>query len=87
MAVRTVRMDEESEKLLAQVCKSTGWTASEALKRGLRALDRSLAAAPARTAWDIYAALDLGSGGYASGPSTESRAAARAAIQRRAARR
>ena len=73
MAIRTVRLDEEHEKLLAEVLKRTGGTASDALKRGLRLLDRELAQQPRRSAYEIYAELDIGPGGYAAGPAAKSR--------------
>ncbi|MFQ5563588.1 MAG: hypothetical protein ACE5FO_08465 [Parvularculaceae bacterium] len=86
MPGRTVRLTEEEDRLLSRIRKSTGWTASRALKEGLRALERDLSKSPARKAFDIYAALDLGPGGYASGPSTQSREVAAAAIKRRSVR-
>jgi hypothetical protein len=54
--------------------KRTGWSATEALKRGVALLDEQLDAdLPAQTAFDLYAALDLGPGGYAAGPASASR--------------
>jgi len=82
MAMRTVRLDDESERILDEIKRSTGLSASAALKRGLRALSEQLSQAAARP-YDIYERLDLGPGGYASAPSTETRRGAREAIRRR----
>lgn len=41
MGIRTVRLDDETEKALAQVTKKTGWSLSTALKRGVLALPRN----------------------------------------------
>jgi len=73
MTTRTVRMDDEHEKLLARVLRRTGGTASDALKQGLKLLDKELERAPGRSAWDIYAELDLGPGGSSAGPAAKSR--------------
>ena len=86
MSIKTVRMDDDDEKLLERVKRATGWSASEVIKRGLRSLDRQLREQPSKRAFDVYKALDLGPGGYASGPASDSRKVAREAIRRRAGR-
>ncbi|MDX2237295.1 MAG: hypothetical protein NW203_07005 [Hyphomonadaceae bacterium] len=73
MATRTVRMDEEQERLLARILRRTGGTASDALKRGLTLLEKELERTPQRSAWDVYSELDLGPGGSAAGPAAKSR--------------
>ena len=82
MTTRTVRLDDESERILDEIQRGTGLSASAALKRGLRALRDQLGEAAARP-FDIYDSLDLGPGGYASAPSTETRRGARDAIRRK----
>jgi hypothetical protein len=75
VATRTVRLDEEAEKVLDEVRAATGLPISEAFKAGLRSLQNQLKnGEPARSSYDIYRELDLGPGGYAIGPSTGSRA-------------
>lgn len=86
MAVKTVRMDKDEEKLLERVKRLSGLTASEAIKRGLEVLEAQLRASPSSRAYDIYKGLDLGPGGYASGPARKSRKVAETAIKRRAGR-
>ena len=83
MATRTVRLDAEAEKALREVQTTTGLPISEALKRGLRALQAQVRREAARTPYDVYRELDLGGGGYAIAPSTESRRAVRAAIKKK----
>lgn len=86
MAIKSVRMDDEEEQLLARVRRLTGLSASEAIKRGLRALEIQLQQQPARTAFELYSEMDLGPGGYASGPARRSRQLARDAIKKRNSR-
>jgi hypothetical protein len=76
-------MEPEDEKRLERVRRRTGWTASDVLKRGVKLLDETLTQAPTNSAFGIYADLDLGPGGYASGPAAQSRETARRAIVRK----
>lgn len=68
---RSVRLDSEAERALAEIRRRTGDTISEAFKRGLQAAERELRAAPEVRPYAIYEKLDLGPGGYARGPSTK----------------
>ena len=86
MGVRTVRLDEEAEQALAYIVHTTGLSVSGALQQGLLALREQLAQPAHRTPYDIYAALDLGPGGYAIAPSTETRRGVREAIKRKLGR-
>jgi hypothetical protein len=73
MSTRTVRLDEESERLLAKLCRAKDLSVSAALKQGLQALSDALdAEGPTPTPYAVYEQLDLGPGGY-------SRAGARSA--------
>jgi len=83
MGMKTVRMEPEDERLLERLRRRTGWTSSDILKHGMRLLDQSLSREPAKSPYEVYAGLDLGPGGYASGPASQSREAARAAIMRK----
>lgn len=83
MSTRTVRMDAEDEKRLERIRRRTGWSASDALKEGVRLLEESLTKAPTSAAYDIYAELELGEGGYAQGPASSSRETARQVIARK----
>jgi hypothetical protein len=81
MATRTVRLDDEAETALAEVRKATGLPISEALKRGLRTLRDQVRQECVRTPYDVFRELDLGPGGYAIGPSTDTRRTVRRAVK------
>jgi hypothetical protein len=83
MATRTVRLDAEAEKALQEVRAATGLPISEALKRGLRSLQEQVRREAGRTPYDVYRELDVGAGGYAIAPSTETRRGVREAIRRK----
>ena len=83
MSIRTVRLDEEAERALRDIQAATGMPISAALKRGLRVVRDEVVRQSRQTAYDIYSQLDLGPGGYAKGPSTDTSAAARKAIAAR----
>lgn len=83
MATRTVRLDAEAEKALQEVREATGLPISEALKRGLRALQERVRNAGRARPYDIYRALDLGAGGDALAPSTETRRGVRQALRQK----
>ena len=83
MATRTVRLDDEAEAALQQIRDATGLPISEALKRGLQTLKERVEQESERTPYDIYKQLDLGSGGYAVGPSTDTRGTVLAAIRKK----
>jgi hypothetical protein len=86
MGVRTVRLDEEAEKALAHIVRVTGLSISGALKQGLVVLNTQLAQQTSQAPYDIYAALDLGPGGYAIAPSTETRHGVQEALRRKLGR-
>jgi hypothetical protein len=73
MASRTVRLDEESERALAEIQRRTGMQVSTALKRGLLAVREGLRAAQTANPYEIYAHIDLGPGGYARAPARQAK--------------
>jgi len=82
MAVRTVRLDEDSERILTALARDTGLSVSAVLKQSLLALrDQRMAGCP--NAYEIYRELDLGPGGYALAPSRETRHGVEQALRRR----
>jgi hypothetical protein len=86
VAMRTVRLDQEAEEALQAVVGATGLSASAALKQGILALRRQLSCQPSTLPYEIYAALDVGPGGYARAPSTETRRAVQEAIKEKLGR-
>ncbi|HBR50639.1 MAG TPA: hypothetical protein DEA71_11190 [Nitrospira sp.] len=83
MSLRTVRLDDETEKALKHVTKKTGWSVSAALKRGVLVLNEEISHRPKVSAFEIYRRLDLGPGGYAIAPSTETRRGMQLALKRK----
>ena len=83
MATRTVRLDDEAEAALQQIREATGLPISEALKRGLRSLQEQVLDEATRTPYEVYQQLDLGPGGYAIAPSTQTRRGVAQAIRRK----
>ncbi len=86
MSVRTVRLDDEAEQALTHIMDHTGLSRAEALKQGLLALRAHLAPQRPTRPYDLYAALDLGPGGTAIAPSTETRRGVREALRRKLGR-
>ena len=86
MALRTVRLNPQAEHALRRIVRATGLSTSAALNRGLLALSEDLARSASRTPYDVYARLDLGSGGYAVAPSTDTRRGVKKAIRRKLGR-
>lgn len=83
MGIRTVRLDEETEKALAQIVKVTGLSVSGAMKKGLLVLRHEVTREAQRVPYDIYKELDLGAGGYAVVPATQTRRGVQEAIRRK----
>ena len=65
MAIRTVRLDDETEATLRQIREATGLPISEVLKQGLRSLKQQVRDASEQRPYTLYDRLDLGPGGYA----------------------
>jgi hypothetical protein len=86
MATRTVRLDDETEKILDQLVRATGLSMSMILKQGLLAFRERLGEPADRFASDIYDELDLGPGGYSIAPATESRRGVQEALRRKLGR-
>jgi hypothetical protein len=83
MAIRAVRLDEESERALRDIVKATGLPMSAALKEGLLVLRERLSKRIGSRPIDVYRRLDLGPGGYAIAPSTRTRHGVRSALRRK----
>jgi len=86
MGLRTVRLDDETEKVLKQVTKKTGWSVSTTLKRGVLVLRDEVRRSGQQSAFEIYRRLDLGPGGYALAPSTETSRGMQIALRRKSRR-
>lgn len=83
MAVRTVRLDPESERALREVRRLTGLSTSGALKRGLVAMRDAIRSRDAADPWVIYVELDLGAGGFSLGRARRAKEAVRRLLRER----
>lgn len=83
MAIRTVRLDHEAEATLRQIREATGLPISDVLKQGLRSFKQQVRDAAVQRPYDFYERLELGPGGYASAPSTETRCGVAAALRKK----
>ena len=83
MGIRAVRLDEESEKALTQIVTATGLSVSAAMKKGLLVLRKDVVREGRRVPYDVYKELDLGPGGDAVAPATQTRRGVRSAIRRK----
>jgi hypothetical protein len=83
MSTRTVRLDAESEKILSELQRETGLSASHVLRRGLVALRASLREEVGGRPYEVYEQLDLGPGGYAKAPAREAQRAIREVLSRK----
>lgn len=82
MGTRTVRLDEETERILHRLRRTTGLSISEVLKRGVQAYSEHGVKEPA-TAYEVFRKLDLGEGDAAQAPAREAKRAVRDAIARK----
>ena len=71
MSIRTVRLDDESERTLAALQKATGLSISGVLKRGLHAYASVAEKTASVKPYEIYSRIDLGPEGDAAGPATD----------------
>ncbi len=87
MGLRTVRLGPPAEDALQRIVRATGLSISGALNRGLLLLSHEVAGRVRRSPYEVYVELDLGAGGYAIRPSTDTRRGVRQAIARKLKRR
>lgn len=83
MGTRTVRLDEEAERALEEIMRSTGLSVSAALKQGLSVLREEIARSASVTPYEVFEKLDLGDGGYAVAPAREAKQSLRETIARK----
>ncbi len=81
MGIRTVRLDDEAEAVLADLRQRTGMSISQVLKRGLEVYASTSPDMPAKTPYEIYRGLDPGPGGHAVAPASDAKAAIARAVK------
>ena len=83
MAIRTVRLDSDGERLLDHIVQTTGMSISAAFKDGLRVLESELEKEKGAAPYAIYEELELGPGGYSIAPSSSAKKAVKDVIRRK----
>lgn len=73
MTTRSVRLDEEAERALADIRRHSGQSISAAIKLSLIAFRDSTLDAPARKPSEFFVGYDFGEGGYSIGPARDSK--------------
>lgn len=83
MGTRTVRLDEQTERMLQKLRKASGLSISEVLKRGVQVYSEQVDRHVETTPYEVFSRMDLGAGGWAVAPAREAKSAARDAILRK----
>jgi hypothetical protein len=83
MSIRTIRLDDSTERLLSKIRETTGLSISAALKEGLKVFQGKLEETKNASPFEIYRSLNLGPGGYARTSSSETKKAVKEAIRRK----
>ncbi len=86
MAARSVRLNDESERLLDAITRQTGMSISATLKKGIAVLHEQMEQSAKSTPYEILRQLDLGPGGYAIAPATEVDRGMQEALRRKGSR-
>ena len=80
---RSVRLDPEAEAALDEICRETGSSISDALKRGLLVVREALRQETVSRPYALYESIDIGPGGYARTPASDAKAGVKAAIRQK----
>jgi hypothetical protein len=83
MGIRTIRLDDDAEQLLSGIIQTTGMSISTTFKEGLKVLRGELEKTKTASPYAIFEKLDLGPGGYAKAPSSETKKAVKEVIRRK----
>lgn len=83
MGIRTIRMDDDAERLLSRILQATGMSISATFKEGLKVLQGELSKERRGAPYDIFKEMDLGPGGYSMAPSSDIKKGVKEAIQRK----
>lgn len=83
MAVRTVRLDDQSEAALAEVVDATQRSVSDVLKEGLMLVRDRMRERVRTDPFEVYRVIDLGPGGYARAPARDAKRAIQDLLRKR----
>jgi hypothetical protein len=87
MTTRSVRLDDEAERALAEIRRRSGQSISSAIKLSLISFRDNVLSHQARRPSEFFLQYDLGEGGYSIGPARESRQVVRKKLAQRRSRR
>ncbi len=73
MSIKTVRLDRDTEKVLAVILRKTDLSITGVIKKSLLIFYEKLQNQQQRTAFEVYQQLDLGTGDADIPPSTNTR--------------
>jgi hypothetical protein len=80
MGARTVRLDDDTERVLARLLRLPPMSIPELPRPTLVASERVVREERSVRPWDVYSRLDLGRGGWAVAPASEAKRAVRALV-------
>jgi transposase len=83
MGTRTVRLDKDAERTLFRLCKATGLSISEVLKRGLEGYEERARQEGSLRPHEVYWRLDLGAGGWSRAAAADAKHAVAEVIRRK----
>jgi len=83
MGIRTIRMDDDTERLLSRIIQTTGLSITAAFKEGLKVFQGELNKTKKGSPYDLYKEMNLGPGGYAETPSSKTKKSVKEAIERK----
>jgi hypothetical protein len=86
MGVRTVRLDADTERTLAQLRKATGLSISEVLKRGIQAYAQGRQLDATLSPYEIYRRIELGAGGWSRAPAADAKRGLQELLKKKHAR-
>jgi hypothetical protein len=87
MATRSVRLDDEAERALAEIRRRSGRSISSAIKLSLISFRDNALSQQGRRPSDFFLQYDFGEGGYSIGTARESRRVVREKLAQRRRRR
>jgi hypothetical protein len=83
MSTRTVRLDDECEKALAEIQRGTRLPVSSVLKQGVILVRDRMRAQVSAHPFAVYESIALGEGGYAHAPARRAKTALPLLLRRR----
>jgi hypothetical protein len=86
MATRTVRLDDKTERVLRKLCRTTGLSISEVLKKGVETYSEQALAQKKTRPYEIFRRIELGAGGSSVAAARDAKRSIRETIARKHSR-